>query len=92
MKEKLMPCDYKHYSNYSVEKKKELRIVMARQKEMLKEQRRLIETSLLAAINERIQLTDKFLHNEVHLDYYIKRQEYLGKYVQGFFKEASKIK
>ena len=90
MKKKLRPCDYKHYSNYSVEEKKKLRELMQSQKDKIKAQRDLFEKSIMAAFKERLDLIEKFLHNEVHVEYYAKRQEYLGKYIISFFKETSK--
>lgn len=89
-KEKLRPCDYKHYSNYSLEEKKKLRALMQSQKEKIKAQRDLIENSIMKAYKERLDLIDKFLHNEVHVEYYVKRQTYLGKYIASFFKDTGK--
>lgn len=77
--------DYKFYNQLSIEKKREVRTLLERQKENILKQRELLDKNLMAALKERIQLIDKLLHNEIHFEYYVQRQKYLGEYIKKFF-------
>lgn len=73
------------YNMMSVEKKREIRKTLQFSKEHLKQQKALVEDNLVAAMNERIGLMDKFLHSEISLEQYVKRVKKLGDYILSFF-------
>jgi hypothetical protein len=72
------------------EKRRGLRKLLEQQRAVFVKERDLIDKSIAAVIRERIELVDRLLKNDVSIEYYVKRQAYLNKYVTTFFQYMGK--
>ncbi len=77
--------EQKFYQHLPPEQRRKIRELMMQQRTNFITQRDLIDSSILKVLRERISLTEQVLKNEVSLQHYVKRQEYLGKHLTAFF-------
>jgi hypothetical protein len=76
----------KFYRSLKVEERKKLREAIEKARANQIRQRDILENSLMKAMRERIDLNSQLLKNEISIERYIKRSNYLSKYIISFFK------
>jgi hypothetical protein len=73
--------EYKFYNKLPAKERKKLRAVMLEQRQNYLKVMALLDRTIISAMEERVELVDKFLKGEIHLQYYVKRQKYLSEYI-----------